>query len=605
MRLLQTLNPRSHIAAAIGWAVFLIVTLAALMAANLAATEAEQRARADAEGLLAEFATQVRDALSMSLETRRSVLEATAVQIVAAGDRRPLGVAGTLDMVRTRFPEFTWLGVASASGCVTTGTDGLGLGDDVTRTLWFQQGRLHPYVGEGRTISALDTTAPANAEAHRLLDMAVPLNPWMPEDGGVIAARLSWSWMEAVLSSIQAAFNTRRQIDLLLVGRDGTVLAGPGAWRGRHLDAASDITEGGHYVVGKRTQLRLADNLGLGWTAIIRQSAESALEPVRTLRRTVFLIVFLAGLISAAAAMLATRVLTRRLSTLAVAAETVQRGEQRMLVPPAGSDEVSRIGATLSHLVEHLQAEKQALLALNAELDARVTERTLRIERMADEARHAAVTRERLRIARDLHDTLAHSLMALLTQVRLVRKLHQRMDDGELDAELTHAEQVAATGLAGARAAIAQMRDNSVIDLGLGQALTDLVRRFGQRTGVSASLDCDTSCATWADDRAATLFRIVEEALRNVERHAQSTTVCVTLHHDSNGNTHAASSACDSPIRVVVAVVDDGIGFDPALPRPGHYGLRGMREQAALIDAYLDIHSGPGEGTRVRVVLDC
>lgn len=605
MRLLQTLNPRSHIAAAIGWAVFLIVTLAALMAANLAATEAEQRARADAEGLLAEFATQVRDALSMSLETRRSVLQAMAVQIVAAGDRSPSVMARTLDMVRVRFPEFTWLGVASTEGRVTTGTAGLGVGADVTMTLWFQQGRLHPYVGEARTTPALDGTTTANADVQRLMDMAVPLNPWMPEDGGVIAAHLSWSWMEAILSRMQGAFNTRRQVDLMLVGRDGTVLAGPDAWRGRRLDADSDLTEGGRYLAGKRTQLRLADNLGLGWTAIIRQSAESALAPVRTLRRTVFLTVFLAGLMSAAAAVLATRILTRRLSTLAVAAEAVQRGEQRMLVPPAGSDEVSRIGATLSHLVDHLQSEKQALQTLNAELDARVTERTLRIERMADEARHAAVTRERLHIARDLHDTLAHSLMALLTQVRLVRKLHQRMDDGELDAELGRAEQVAATGLSGARAAIAQMRDNSVLDVGLGHALTDLVRRFGQRTGISARLDSDAQCSNWGDDRAATLFRIVEEALRNVERHAQATAVCVTLRHDPPGDTAAAGSAAQPPARVVIAVVDDGIGFDPALPRPGHYGLRGMREQAALIDAHLDVHSGSGEGTRISVVVDC
>lgn len=604
MSLWQSLNPRAHIAAAIGWAVFLIVTLAALMAAELAASEAEQRARADAEGLLAEFATQVRDALSMSLEARRSVLQATAVQLVATRDLGPLALAANLDKVRARFPEFTWLGVASAEGRVTSGTEGLGVGEDVTMTTWFQQGRQHPYVGEASTGIALDRTVPAGPGAQRLMDLAVPLNPWMPEDAGVVAAHLSWSWMDAVLSRMQGALSARRQVDLMLAGRDGTVLAGPAGWRGRRLDAASDITEGGLYVVGTRTQLRLADGLGLGWTAIVRQSAESALAPVRTLRRTVFLIVFLAGLMSAAAAMVATRFLTRRLSALATAAEAVHRGERRVLIPPAGGDEVSRIGATLSQLVDHLQSEKQALQTLNAELDARVTERTLRIERMAGEARHAAVTRERLRIARDLHDTLAHSLMALVTQVRLIRKLHQRMDDGELDAELARAEQVAATGLSGARAAIAQMRDDSVVDMGLGHALSDLVHRFGQRSGVSARLNVDGPCSNWADDRAATLFRIVEEALRNVERHAQSSTVSVTLRHEPHGAAAAVDAAAGPPRRVVVEVVDDGVGFDPALPRPGHYGLRGMREQAALLDAHLEIRSAPAEGTHIRVVVD-
>lgn len=92
----RQLDPRLHIAAAIGWAVFGVVTLAALIAANLAANQAERRARADAEGLLAEFATQVRDALSMGLETRRSMLQATAAQIASSRDRDPATLHRTL-----------------------------------------------------------------------------------------------------------------------------------------------------------------------------------------------------------------------------------------------------------------------------------------------------------------------------------------------------------------------------------------------------------------------------------------------------------------------------------------------------------------------------
>jgi signal transduction histidine kinase len=251
-------------------------------------------------------------------------------------------------------------------------------------------------------------------------------------------------------------------------------------------------------------------------------------------------------------------------------------------------------------VVDHLQAEKQSLQVLNAELDQRVAERTTRIERMADEARHAAVTRERLRIARDLHDTLAHSLMALLTQIRLVRKLHRRMDATELEDELGRAEAVASTGLADARAAIGQMRDNGVRDTGLTPALHDLARRFRQRSGVELTLVSEGPAQDWADERAETVFRIVEEALRNVERHAQAQAVGATLHWSISAGGAAAGEVST---RVCIEVVDDGVGFDLEQPQSGHYGLRGMQEQAALIDARLEVASRPGQGT--AVLLDC
>ena len=245
--------------------------------------------------------------------------------------------------------------------------------------------------------------------------------------------------------------------------------------------------------------------------------------------------------------------------------------------------------------MDDLQSDKQALQTLNTELDLRVAERTLRIERMAEEARHAAVTRERLRIARDLHDTLAHSLMALLTQIRLVRKLHGRMDAAELDEELGRAEEVATTGLSESRAAIAQMRDNGVRHAGLGAAVQDLTRRFSARTGVAATLAIDELVAKFTDERAETVFRIIEEALRNVERHASARTVNVELR---------CTSTARAGTLVHMEVADDGVGFDPALPRTGHYGLRGIQEQATLIDAKLSVLSEPGKGTRIVLAFE-
>lgn len=595
----QRLDPRLHLAAAIGWAVFVVVTLAGLAAAHLAAAEAEHRARRDAEGLLAEFATQVRDALSLNLESRRSVLQATAAQILASGDGQAMDIEHRFMALQSQFPEFAWLAAVDSTGRVRAGTSAMPAGTDVSATPWFREGRVRPFVGESGAVrpSAAPVQVADRTTGPALLGFAVPLDPSRPVHGGVLAAQVPWTWVERVVSRMQDALSRRRQMEILLAGRDGTVLAGPSAWLGVRPVAGHDLTEGGTYSIGTRTQLRLADGLGLGWTAVVRQRADIALEPVRTIRRSVFSIVFLAGLLSAGCAAMVARVFTRRLSWLARDAEAVRTGRVPALHPPKGVDEVSRIGSTLAQLVDHLQAEKQSLQVLNAELDRRVAERTLRIERMGDEARHAAVTRERLHIARELHDTLAHSMVALLTQVRLVRKLRDRMSPAELGAELERAEVVAATGLAEARAAITQMRDNGVHDTGLGRALDDLARRFVQRTGVQCGLTADPGMAVWADDRAETVFRIVEEALRNVERHARARSVRVHLCVDEG----AMGQRPGEGRRVMVEVVDDGIGFDPARPAPGHYGLRGMQEQAALIAAQWEIASRPGHGTRVSL----
>ena len=588
----RQLDPRLHLAAAIGWAVFCVVTLAALIAANLASNQAERRARADAEGLLAEFATQVRDALSMNLETRRSLLQASAAQISSTADRDPATLRRTLVAVQSQFPEFTWLAVADAAGHVVASTGSPLLDLNVSALPWFQQGSRAPYVSDLHAVSTGTDGGPVarDGQAPRMIDAAVPIR-----GGGTLGAVLAWEWVEQQILRMQQALNKNRQVELLLAARDGTVLVGPPKWIGRTLTSDIDATEGGDFVIGSRTHLRLADGLGLGWTAIVRQRAEIALAPARTTRRTVFLLVFAAGLLAATMAVLATRLLTRRLTRLATDAEAVRLGVRRSLAAPAGNDEISRIGTTLCQVVDHLQTEKLALQKLNSDLDRRVAERTLRIERMADEARFAAVTRERLRIARDLHDTLAHSLMALLTQIRLVRKLRGRMNAAELDEELGRAETVATTGLSESRAAIAQMRNNGVRDIGLGAAVQDLAKRFSDRTGVAVSLEADEPVARSTDERAETVFRIVEEALRNVERHARAQAVQVGL----RSTPKAGESA-----RFNIEVVDDGVGFDTALPRPGHYGLRGIHEQAALIGATLGVLSEPGKGTRIVLAFE-
>jgi signal transduction histidine kinase len=292
-----------------------------------------------------------------------------------------------------------------------------------------------------------------------------------------------------------------------------------------------------------------------------------------------------AALIGAAFA----RGLTRRLGELTQQVQRVARQEAGGIVEPRGRDEVAVLGRAFSRLLQALRREHAELDQLTQELEARVQARTREVERLAADSRYAAVVRERLRLARDLHDTLAHSMMEMLVQVRTLRTLHAH-DPQKLGPELERAEEVARQGLKEAREALSQMRVNAVRDLGLGAALGSAVNRFAERTGLEVRFSADPQAASFADARAETLFRIAEEALRNIAQHAKATRVEVAL-----------ADLGDGTLQLTIA--DDGVGFDPGAPHPGHYGVLGIREQAQLIDAELELRSAPGAGAVVRLRL--
>lgn len=584
MTILARLDPRRRFAAAIGWAVFVVVATAALITAQMVADDAQTRAVKDAREGLIEYATQVRDAMSLHIEWHRALLLAAA----AAGLSVPEGPASlTTDLASLgrRFPEFSWLGVADAEGRVIASAGAAATATAAEVCALVADGAALPLVSDARAHA--DTTA---AGAARVLRMAVALDS---APGHLLIAELPWAWVQGLLERMRGALEPSLPLEVLVTARDGRVLLGPPVRLGRPLGGEDEAADRGQYLVGSRSALRLADGVGLGWTAFVRAPADRALEPVRALRRTIFGTVLLTGLLAAFAAVGVTQWATRRLRQLAAQAEQIRLGLRLALTRPPGEDEVARIGATIGELIDQLQRDKGALVELNRDLDARVAERTARIEHMADEARHAAVTRERLRIARDLHDTLAHSLMALLTQIRLARKLRARLSADELDAELARAEQAAAEGLAESRSAIRSIRASDVRDTGLGPALEQLARRFTERSGIEAGLCADAATAAWADERAEVAYRIAEEALRNVERHAQAGKVTMTL--------RAADS---EPAGLVLEIADDGRGFDPSTSGAGRFGLTGMREQAQLIGARLDIRSVLGHGTRVMLNVD-
>jgi signal transduction histidine kinase len=198
---------------------------------------------------------------------------------------------------------------------------------------------------------------------------------------------------------------------------------------------------------------------------------------------------------------------------------------------------------------------------------------------------HLATSRERLRLARDMHDTLAHSLSAVVVQLEAVATLQER-DPAAAGMQFEKVRRQARVGLHEARQAILNLRSAPVEELGLAGAIEGLVERFSQRSGIPAEWAVEGAPVPLLPVQANALYRIAEEALSNAERHAEACRLTVRLSY-AHG--------------VTLSVHDDGHGFDPAAVDPDRYGLVGIRERAALVDAQVMVDAAPSEATTLTV----
>ena len=619
--LARYLDPRRSLAAAVGWLVIVLsiglVLVASVWVGDIVRTNLlDQRGRQlerTADGIAAE--------LNLNLALRlQSVGTLAAILATELGDDKPGDAAQDSSTTCDRLvPEFAWIGVANPQGRVLAATHGALEGASVADRSWFALGLKGARIGDVRLVPMAAKSLPrASGRAPApFVDLSAPVIDAKGETVGVIGAQLSRRWLLDLAGRLGQKVRGSAGTEALLLDQDGTVLVGPASLKGKHwvsprestdatepmaaLNAPRDSIErpprverlgdGRRYLIARATPGAFDPlRLDLGWRIVVLQPFQDATQRIRILQGQITAVLLGLGLLAALLGLLLTRRVTRDLDAIARSADAVRSGATQRIAVPAGRNEAARLGHAIDELLDSLQRERSALQALNAELDQRVTERTRQIERLAQQARYAAVARERLRIARDLHDTLAHSMMAMLTEIRVLRRLFATNPEA-MTEELARAEETAHQGLEEARAAIIQLRFNPVRDAGLAAALGEFIKRFVERTGIPVDYTSDAPARAFADERAETLFRIAEEAMRNVERHARATRVTVSLRTPGSGH------------GLTLTIADDGIGFDVQAARPGHYGLVGLREQAQLIAAALTIDSAPEQGTTIRVAL--
>jgi signal transduction histidine kinase len=197
-----------------------------------------------------------------------------------------------------------------------------------------------------------------------------------------------------------------------------------------------------------------------------------------------------------------------------------------------------------------------------------------------------ATSRERNRLARELHDTLAHSLSATAVQLEAVKALWDEEADRAKEM-LDQSLQRARGGLGEARRAIQALRASPLDERGLAGALDQLGAAAAARSSIEIQVTVDDRVGELGPQLEQAIYRIADEALTNVVCHSGATAAALELKKARN--------------RLSLEVVDNGSGFELDVPAGnGHVGLQGMRERAELVGGSLDVDSRLGGGTTVR-----
>ncbi|MDX1413757.1 MAG: histidine kinase [Candidatus Promineifilaceae bacterium] len=329
------------------------------------------------------------------------------------------------------------------------------------------------------------------------------------------------------------------------------------------------------YVSGERGEEVIAFSSipPLNWTLVIKEPWQEVADPL--LRATEWaplvlapvLVVALMGLI------FGLRQIVQPLQSLEKKAADLGWGNYEAIEEPVGGiNEIRRLQAELIHMARKVKLAQQSLRGYLGAVTTGQEE-------------------ERRRLARELHDDTIQSLIALNQRIQLAQLA---AGDGPSAAQLTEMQQMTAQTIADLRRLTRDLRPIYLEDLGLATALNMLVQETGDALRIPVEFQVTGRERRLAPEVELALYRIGQEALSNVARHAQASRAQLDLAYAAD--------------QITLSIVDNGAGFDqPDSPAEmagnGHFGLLGIQERAEIIGAHLKIESQPGRGTRLTITL--
>lgn len=235
------------------------------------------------------------------------------------------------------------------------------------------------------------------------------------------------------------------------------------------------------------------------------------------------------------------------------------------------------VGVFISLLVARLREQRESLRAANANL-----------AHYASTLEQLTVSRERNRLARELHDTLAHSLTAISVSLETAKAyfdidISKSRDLVESSLQATH------LGVDETRRALKALRSSALEDLGLRLAIQRAAESAAARFHLELTLALQEPLPSLSPDVEQTIYRIAQEAIENIVNHSRAKKFSLSL----AGSEH-----------ITLVIQDDGVGFDPkSSDSSGHFGLVGLRERAELAGGKLNIISAKGQGTQVVLTI--
>ena len=207
-----------------------------------------------------------------------------------------------------------------------------------------------------------------------------------------------------------------------------------------------------------------------------------------------------------------------------------------------------------------------------------------RVERDALRRVVEAQELERERLARELHDETGQALTSILLGLR---SLEEAKNEPELRAAAAGVRELVVETLQDVRRLAVELRPKALDDFGLVPALERLTETFASQTGIAVDLEASVGTERLAPDLETALYRIVQEALTNVVKHARANRVSIVM------------TRANDVLKAVIE--DDGIGLEPATGGNGGFGLLGMRERVGLVGGRLVVESAPDAGTTIAI----
>jgi signal transduction histidine kinase len=236
------------------------------------------------------------------------------------------------------------------------------------------------------------------------------------------------------------------------------------------------------------------------------------------------------------------------------------------------------VGIFINQLINYLRTQQDSLKIANDQL-----------RHYASTLESLTVSRERNRMSRELHDTVVHTLSGLSVQLETTKAYWDVNPDTARNL-LDHSLEATRSGLQETRRAIKALRASPLDDLGLIQAMRNLIETAAQRGRLIANFSFPDHDLLLSPDIEQCVYRVTQEAVENIIHHADA--------HHLTGKLEAEDG------NIKFCIQDDGIGFNPEISLPsGHFGIAGMLERAQMVGGELTVVSKPNSGTTILLVI--